>query len=129
MPKGEHFKKVTKKDKSFIIRFTTDEIDSLNQVCSLLNTTKTDFIRTTIFKAITTTLPKEQTKPLPAVKSEPVKAKVNQNAKEMIFDLYQRNISITDIVKHLKESNIVNKFGANYNYDTINKLLIRNKLK
>jgi hypothetical protein len=129
MPKGEHFKKVTKKDKSFIIRFTSDEAKQIDNFCTSSNINKTEFIRKAIFKAITTILPKEQSKPLPDTKNTPQTTTQNHTAKDLIIELYQKNNTVSDIVEYLKSNNIVNRFGANYNYDTVNKLLFRNKLK
>ena len=45
MPKGEHFKKDEKREKTFLIRCTKNEFSLIENHCTGIGTEKTDFIR------------------------------------------------------------------------------------
>jgi len=144
MPKGAHLKKEVKREKTFLIRFTDIEFQLLKTHCNTIGTKKTDFVRNSIFAAIEKQrfeaqkqlkinfAEKKQTEPdkteLDKKQGETL-PKPNQKkptAKELILQQHKQGKSINEIVEYLNRAEYKTRQNTNYNYDNVNKMIIRN---
>jgi len=136
MPKGEHFKKVEKKEKTFLIRFTKNEFSLIENHCTGLKIEKTEFLRNCIFDTIKKQqielskqhkIDYETTENIKQTETLNEKQNDLKPAKMLILDMNKQGKKINDIVEYLRATGYKTKSNTVYNYDNVNKIIVRNK--